>query len=170
MRSPIRLLPPVLATLLLALLYPVLAQAHQSRLSKPSDSLTSVLASVPVEEEEPSEELTQAEEEEELALEAEAESEEGGFEEAEQSAGVAGHRSAKKCVVPALEGESLSGARVALSKAHCKLGKVSESHSHHHLVVVQQSQTQGRQLRYGALVAVRLSSVGKTGVHHLKLK
>ena len=61
------------------------------------------------------------------------------------------------CVVPSLKGDSLTAARRALSKAHCKLGRVSKSRGHHKaLVVSSQSAKSGKTLAEGAAVAVKL--------------
>lgn len=69
-------------------------------------------------------------------------------------------RSAAKsvqCVVPRLKGDSLNGARRALSRAHCSLGKVSTPRKHHGaLVVTTQSVQAGRKLANKAAVAVKL--------------
>lgn len=66
------------------------------------------------------------------------------------------------CVVPSLRGQSLNGARTALRRAHCKLGKVSTRRGAlGALVVIQQSRTHGTRLRRGAAVAVTL------GLHRL---
>jgi hypothetical protein len=64
---------------------------------------------------------------------------------------------AAMCHVPSLKGDSLAAARRALSKAHCKLGKVSKSRGHHKtLVVSSQSAKSGKTLADGAAVAVKL--------------
>jgi hypothetical protein len=61
------------------------------------------------------------------------------------------------CVVPSLEGDSLTAARRALGMVHCKLGKVSKPHGHHKtLVVAGQSAKSGKTLADGAAVAVKL--------------
>jgi hypothetical protein len=64
---------------------------------------------------------------------------------------------AARCHVPSLKGDSLAAARSALSKAHCKLGKVSKSRGHHKkLVVAGQGAKSGKTLADGSTVAVRL--------------
>ncbi len=64
-----------------------------------------------------------------------------------------------RCVVPSLKGDSLGTAQKALSKAHCKLGKVSRPRTHHGaLVVTGQSPKNGKKLASGAAVAVTLGS------------
>jgi hypothetical protein len=65
--------------------------------------------------------------------------------------------SAVACLVPSLKGDSLGAARSALSKAHCKLGKVSKTRGHHKTLVVSgQSAKSGKTLADGAAVAVKL--------------
>ena len=65
--------------------------------------------------------------------------------------------SVAECVVPALKGDSLSKARRALSKAHCKLGKISKPRKHRGaLVVTAQSVRAGRKSAKGAGVSVKL--------------
>jgi hypothetical protein len=62
-----------------------------------------------------------------------------------------------KCVVPRLKGDSVAAARSALSKAHCKLGKLSRPRgSHKPLVVTGQGAKSGVRLADGAPVAVKL--------------
>ena len=61
--------------------------------------------------------------------------------------------SVAECVVPALKGDSLSKARRALSKAHCKLGKISKPRKHRGaLVVTAQSVRAGRKSAKEAVV------------------
>jgi hypothetical protein len=61
------------------------------------------------------------------------------------------------CVVPSLKGDSLTAARRALGKAHCKLGKVSKLRGHHKtLLVTSQSAKSGKTLADGAAIAVKL--------------
>jgi hypothetical protein len=62
------------------------------------------------------------------------------------------------CVVPSLKGDSLSKARRALSKAHCKLGKVTtpRGSSRAALVVTHQRTAPGKKLPAGARVDVTL--------------
>jgi hypothetical protein len=64
---------------------------------------------------------------------------------------------AAMCRVPSLKGDSLARARSALSKAHCRLGKVVRSGSGQKgLVIVGQSRRRGTRLTHRAAVAVRL--------------
>lgn len=62
-----------------------------------------------------------------------------------------------KCVVPKLAGRKLKGARKALSKAHCKLGKVhrKDPGAKH---VVGQSPKPGKTRAAGSKVSVTLGS------------
>ncbi len=63
-----------------------------------------------------------------------------------------------RCVVPSLMGDTLSKAQRALSKAHCKLGKITEPRTGRGaLVVVGQGVEHGKQLPDGAAVAVKLA-------------
>ncbi len=63
------------------------------------------------------------------------------------------------CLVPSLKGDSLGAARSALSKARCKLGKVSKPRGHHKpLVVTEQSAKSGKTLAVGAAISVTLRS------------
>ena len=80
--------------------------------------------------------------------------EEAGEEEAEKEQAI---KSSPRCVVPALRDDTLSYARRALAKAHCRLGKVN-SPTHHHatLIVVDQSHRHGENLESGTTVAVTL--------------
>ena len=66
---------------------------------------------------------------------------------------------AQTCTVPSLRGDSLSAARHALAKAHCRLGKVFEPRKHRRaaLVVSTQSIRVGHKLDKGAAVAVKLA-------------
>jgi hypothetical protein len=65
--------------------------------------------------------------------------------------------SASVCLVPSLKGDSLTAARKALDKAHCKLGKVSKPHGHHKtLVVTGQGAKSGKALADGSAIAVKL--------------
>jgi hypothetical protein len=67
-----------------------------------------------------------------------------------------------KCVVPSLEGDSLTQARRALGRAHCRLGKLSEPLRYYGpLVVVKQSVRGGRKLAAGASVALTLNRAHK---------
>lgn len=64
-----------------------------------------------------------------------------------------------QCVVPKLNGDSLQGARRALHRAHCTLGKVRGPRAHsQHLVVISQGARSGRRLAPGATVAVTLGA------------
>ena len=83
--------------------------------------------------------------------------ERAGREAAEREAAAA---SQLRCVVPRLGGDSLSAARRALDKAHCRLGRVTEPRTHHGaLVVGSQTVRSGRKLVSGAKVAVTLRPV-----------
>jgi len=169
MRRASVLLTAIAGLLLCQLLSPMLADAHRG--SSPG-VLSDLHASAPEdgESEGTQEENTGAEEEAQASnaeAEDENEDEAGAGEELQSSAGTRQHRRAPRCVVPALQGESLSGARIALSKAHCKLGKISEPHTRHGvLVIVAQSQVAGRRLSGGTLIAVHLSAAGKTHRRH----
>ncbi len=72
------------------------------------------------------------------------------------------------CLVPALKGDTLTAARRALAKAHCRLGAVHQPARHHGtLHVSAQSAPAGDQLAHGARVtlwvgAKRASRRGKT--------
>lgn len=84
--------------------------------------------------------------------------ERAGREAAEREAAAAAQ--APRCVVPRLNGDSLTAARHALHRAHCRLGKVTKPHTHHGaLVVDRQSVRSGRKLASGAKVAVTLRPV-----------
>jgi hypothetical protein len=65
---------------------------------------------------------------------------------------------AERCVVPSLKGDSLSKARHALNKAHCKLGKVTMSRgsSGSSLVVTHQKTAPGKRLPVWTRVAVTI--------------
>ena len=62
---------------------------------------------------------------------------------------------AQACIVPTLRGDTLTSARRALSKAHCRLGKVSKPKGHHHgqLVVTQERASAGAKLPSDARIA-----------------
>lgn len=76
--------------------------------------------------------------------------------EAEQASEPPAHPE-QKCVVPALKGLTLSAARRALSKAHCRLGRVTRPARHHSvLVVVEQGPRHGKRLPAQAAVSVKL--------------
>jgi hypothetical protein len=77
---------------------------------------------------------------------------------AEVQAAQESESSVVQCVVPALKGDSLSRARRALSRAHCRLGKVSKPRRRHGaLVVTAQSVRAGRKSAKGAGIAVKLA-------------
>ena len=65
---------------------------------------------------------------------------------------------AQACTVPSLRGDTLSTARRALAKAHCRLGKVSRPREHHHgqLVVIGQRVGIGAKLPGDTRVGVTL--------------
>jgi hypothetical protein len=153
----------VLASLLACLLFdPALAAAQRVH----SDGADAHLAASQSEGgEESQEELGGGEEEAQVASNAENEEENEEEESEEGEANTASGHSAHRCVVPTLEGDSLSAARTALSRAHCKLGKISEPHLRHVvLVIVEQSKSSGKHLRGGAQIAVRLGASAKS--HH----
>jgi hypothetical protein len=61
------------------------------------------------------------------------------------------------CVVPALRGHTLSAARRALEKAHCRIGEVRRPDHHRGaLVIVGQSIRRGRKLAGGTAIAVTM--------------
>ena len=66
----------------------------------------------------------------------------------------------RRCVVPSLKGDSLSKARRALGKAHCKLGKVTAPHGRRagRLIVLRQRPSPGKKLGANAQVAVTMGS------------
>jgi hypothetical protein len=67
-----------------------------------------------------------------------------------------------KCVVPSLKGDSLTQARRALGRAHCRLGKVFGPRRYHGpLVIVRQSVRSGRELPADASVALTLKRAHK---------
>ncbi len=71
-----------------------------------------------------------------------------------------------KCVVPKLTGKTLSQARTALSRAHCKLGKVHQPKKPKHrklrkLIVKSSSPGRGAVRANGTKVAVTLVEVPK---------
>lgn len=64
-----------------------------------------------------------------------------------------------QCLVPSLNGDTLRAARRVLSKAHCKLGRVTEPRRRHaRLIVTGQSRPAGARLSDNAPVAVRLGA------------
>ena len=61
------------------------------------------------------------------------------------------------CLVPSLKGDTLRAARRALSRAHCRLGRITEPRTRHaKLTVTAQSRPAGARLADNAPVAVRL--------------
>jgi hypothetical protein len=81
--------------------------------------------------------------------------ERAGKESAERDGAAAAR--ALRCVVPRLVGDSLTAARRALDKGHCRLGKVTRPRTHRGaLVVARQGARGGRKLARGAKVAVML--------------
>jgi hypothetical protein len=79
---------------------------------------------------------------------------------AEESAASAAQRGTPACVVPSLRGDTLTSARWALSKANCRLGKVSRPKGHHNgrLVVTQQRVVAGKKMPRSAPVGITLGS------------
>lgn len=64
-----------------------------------------------------------------------------------------------QCLVPSLKGDTLRAARRALSKAHCKLGRITEPRARRaKLIVTGQSRPVGARLTEKAPVAVRLGA------------
>jgi hypothetical protein len=80
-----------------------------------------------------------------------------------QAAMQAAARAAAKhpeCVVPSLKGDTLSTARRALVKTHCRLGKVLTPRRHHKtLLVAGQGTKSGRTLPDGSAIAVKLARI-----------
>jgi large repetitive protein len=66
--------------------------------------------------------------------------------------------SGAKCVVPNLHGDRLAKARQALSRDHCRLGKIKHRHTrkHNRGRVVSQSARPGRKLSAGSAIGVTL--------------
>ncbi len=78
-------------------------------------------------------------------------------EEEEADAEAASH--VQSCIVPALKGDTLSAARRAIEKAHCRLDEVREPHRHRGmLVVVGQSHRHGEKLAGGTAIAVTMGT------------
>jgi hypothetical protein len=76
-------------------------------------------------------------------------------EEEEADAEAASH--VPSCVVPTLTGDTLSAARRAIDKAHCRLGEVREPHHHRGmLIVVGQSRRHGEKRAGGTVIAVTM--------------
>jgi hypothetical protein len=70
----------------------------------------------------------------------------------------------QKCNVPALRGLTLSAARRALSKAHCRLGRISRPARHRSvLVIVEQNPRRGKRLAAQAAVSVKLLAYHRSG-------
>jgi hypothetical protein len=137
------------------------AEASEPAPSQPGGGAERVGAEAPRHEEE--REAEKREEEERPAKEeAERAAKEREVREAGERAGreaAERERAEVQCVVPRLRGDSLNGARRALGKAHCRLGKASAPRKHHGaLVVTAQSVRAGRKLAKGAAVAVKLGS------------
>jgi hypothetical protein len=77
----------------------------------------------------------------------------------------ANEAAAMQCVVPSLKGDSIAGARKALSKGHCQLGRVTAPRGRHgRLVVTRQSVKSGSRRTGGTAVAVTLG-VARRGTH-----
>jgi streptogramin lyase len=63
----------------------------------------------------------------------------------------------EKCVVPKLKGKTLSQAKRLLSRAHCRLGKVTKQAQHgRKLVVIAQKPAAKKSLTIGSKVSLRL--------------
>lgn len=79
--------------------------------------------------------------------------------EADEAEEAAADGRAPACIVPSLKGDTLSAARRALAKAHCRLGKVSRPahHPHSAWLVIRQSPPRGTKLTGAAGVAVTLA-------------
>jgi len=70
----------------------------------------------------------------------------------------------QKCVVPALRGLTLSAARRALGKAHCRLGRITRPARHNSaVVIVEQSARHGKRLPAQAAVSVKLAAQHSSG-------
>ena len=70
----------------------------------------------------------------------------------------------QRCVVPKLKGDRLRRAEHALSREHCRLGKVTAPRGRHaRLVVVRQSRHPGEHLADRATVSVKLGVPGHRG-------
>lgn len=73
------------------------------------------------------------------------------------AAAVAKPAAAAKCVVPKLKGKTLTQAKGLLTRAHCKLGKVSSSKTpSNHKAVVSQKPGPGKKLAAGTKIAISL--------------
>ncbi len=63
------------------------------------------------------------------------------------------------CTVPALQGDTLAAARLALTRGHCRLGRVTQSRRHRGpLVVSAQAPRPGERLAHGAPIALTLDT------------
>ncbi len=86
------------------------------------------------------------------------EAQERAAQEAAQRVTEAVPRPPPQCVVPALVGHTLNGARLLLTRAHCKLGRVTNPHARHdRLHVAQQKPSRGSHLPADTTVAIRLA-------------
>lgn len=83
--------------------------------------------------------------------------ERAGREAAERAAQARGH----SCLVPRLKGDSLTQARRALYRAHCRLGKITAPRNAARLIVVRQGVRSGVSLARGSRVPVALGHAGK---------
>ena len=88
----------------------------------------------------------------------EAKAREAALKHREDVAASAAQSGTQACTVPSLRGDTLSAARRALAKAHCRLGKVSKPKGHHHgqLVVTQQHIGAGGKLPSDTRIGVTL--------------
>jgi hypothetical protein len=65
------------------------------------------------------------------------------------------------CLVPSLRGDTLSAARHALIKRHCRLGRIASPHHHRGpLIVIAQNPRRGRKLASGTAIALTLGPRG----------
>ncbi len=79
----------------------------------------------------------------------------------EESQHKAKEAAASQCVVPALKGETLTVARRALRRAHCKLGHVSSPHhAHGRLVVTRQGLPAAGKHPAGTAITLTLAPAG----------
>jgi hypothetical protein len=89
---------------------------------------------------------------------------------AEEAGRKAKEGAASRCVVPLLKGDSLGGARKALHKSHCKLGKViTPRGGSSTLIVIGQSFKRGTRLRGGTSVGVTLGPARAAGAAEASL-
>ena len=65
-----------------------------------------------------------------------------------------------QCIVPKLKGKKLGAAKIALRKAHCRVGKVThvKSTRKHRNRVISQSPIAGAHLKKGAEVALKVGT------------